>query len=201
MTKIKLCGLSRNEDIETANSLRPDYAGFVFAKKSRRFVTPQKALELKRQLAPGIQAVGVFVDENAETIASLLNNNIIDLAQLHGTETNEYISALKKLTAKPVIQAFCIKAKEDLALAEKSIAEYILLDSGAGTGNTFDWELLHDIKRPYFLAGGLHPENVRPAIQKLHPFAVDVSSGIEVNGIKSKEKMTAFVTAVKKEDI
>lgn len=200
MTKIKLCGLSRDEDIETVNILPPDYIGFVFAKKSKRFITPQKALELKKKLAPGIQAVGVFVDEDIEIAASLLKDNIIDLAQLHGKETNAYISALKKLTAKPVIQAFCITSKNDLALAEKSIADYILLDSGAGTGNTFNWELLHDIKRPYFLAGGLHAENVSTAIQKLHPFAVDVSSGIEVNGIKNKEKMTAFVTAVKKED-
>lgn len=200
MTKIKFCGLSRDEDIETANILHPDYIGFVFARKSKRFITPQKAFELKKMLASGILAAGVFVNEDIDTVASLLNGNIINLAQLHGTETNAYISALKKLTSKPVIQAFCITSKEDLALAEKSIADYILLDSGAGTGKTFAWELLHDIKHPYFLAGGLNPENVRSAIQKLHPFAVDVSSGIEVNGIKNKEKMTAFVAAVKKED-
>lgn len=200
MTKIKFCGLSRDEDIETANILHPDYIGFVFARKSKRFITPQKAFELKKKLAPDIPAAGVFVNEAINTVASLLNGNIIDLAQLHGRETNAYISALKKLTAKPVIQAFCITSKEDVALAEKSIADYILLDSGAGTGKTFAWELLHDIKRPCFLAGGLNPENVRSAIQNLHPFAVDVSSGIEVNGIKNKEKMTAFVAAVKKED-
>lgn len=200
MTKIKFCGLSRDEDIETVNILHPDYIGFVFAKKSKRFITSQKAFELKKKLAPGIQAVGVFVNEDIETVASLLNDNSIDLAQLHGQENNAYISALKKLTAKPVIQAFCMTSKEDLALAEKSIADYILLDSGTGTGKTFDWKLLHDIKRSYFLAGGLHAENVSTAIHKLHPFAVDVSSGIEVNGIKNKEKMTAFLTAVKKED-
>lgn len=200
MTKIKFCGLSRYEDIEAANSLLPDYIGFVFAPKSKRVITPQKAFELKKKLVPSIQAVGVFVNEDAEKIAYLLNNDIIDLAQLHGKESEAYISALKKLTAKPVIQAFCITAKEDLPVAEKSIADYILLDSGAGTGNTFNWELLYGIKRPYFLAGGLHAENVGTAIQNLHPFAVDVSSGIEVNGIKNKEKMTAFATAVKKED-
>lgn len=201
MTKIKFCGLSRCEDIETANMLHPDYIGFVFAKKSKRFITPQKASELKKRLAPDIQAVGVFVNENIETVASLLNNNTIDLAQLHGNENEEYISVLKSLTEKPVIQACCITAKEDLPFAEKSIADYILLDSGAGTGKTFDWKLLQDIQRPYFLAGGLNTENVGTAIQKLHPFAVDVSSGIEINNIKNKEKMTAFITAVKKEDI
>lgn len=200
MTKIKFCGLFRDEDIETANILHPDYIGFVFAKKSKRFITPQKAIELKKKLAPDILAAGVFVNEDIETAASLLNANIIDFAQLHGQENNAYISALKKLTAKPVIQAFCITSKEDLGFAEKSLADYILLDSGAGTGNTFNWELLQDMKRLYFLAGGLNPENVRSAIRKLHPFAVDVSSGIEVNGIKNKEKMTAFVAAVKKED-
>lgn len=200
MTKIKFCGLSRCEDIETANSLHPDYTGFVFAPKSKRFITPQRAAELKKMLAPSIQAVGVFVNENIELVASLLNNDTIDLAQLHGKESEAYISALRKLTAKPLIQAFCIKTREDAVLAEKSTADYILLDSGAGTGNTFNWQLLNDIKRPYFLAGGLHAGNVGTAIQKLHPYAVDVSSGIEANGIKNKEKMTAFVTAVKKED-
>lgn len=200
MTKIKFCGLSRYEDIETANMLHPDYVGFVFAEKSKRFITPQKAYELKKKLAPDIAAVGVFVNEDIETAASLLKDNIIDFAQLHGQENNAYISALKKLTAKPVIQAFCMTSNDDLALAEKSIADYILLDSGAGTGKAFDWKLLHDIKRPYFLAGGLNPENVSTAIQNLHPFAVDVSSGIEVNGIKNKEKMTAFIAAVRKED-
>lgn len=200
MTKIKFCGLSRWEDIKTANMLHPDYIGFVFAKKSKRFITPQKASELKKRLAPDILAAGVFVNEDIETVASLLNNNTIDLAQLHGNENEEYISALKNLTQKPVIQAFCITAKKDLPFAEKSIADYILLDSGAGTGKTFDWELLQDIQRSYFLAGGLNPENVSTAIQKLHPFAVDVSSGIEINNIKNKEKMTAFITAVKKEN-
>lgn len=200
MTKIKFCGLSRYEDIETANSLHPDYIGFVFTPKSKRFIMPQKAFELKKKLAPSIQTVGVFVDENIELVASLLNANSIDFAQLHGNENNTYISALKKLTAKPIIQAFRIHSREDLDFAGKSSADYILLDSGAGTGNTFNWELLHDIKRPYFLAGGLYAENVSTAIQKLHPFAVDVSSGIETNGIKNKEKMAAFISAVKKED-
>lgn len=201
MTKIKLCGLSRCEDIQTVNILKPDYIGFVFAKKSKRYITPEKATELKNILSPKIQAVGVFVNEVAETVANLLNSDIIDIAQLHGNENEEYICTLQNLTDKPIIQAFRINSKEDLAIAEQSKADYILLDSGAGTGKVFDWELLKHIKREYFLAGGLDCENVDTAIQKLHPYAVDVSSGIEVCGVKNKEKMTIFVDNVRKEEI
>ena len=105
MTKIKLCGLSRRCDIECANALCPDYIGFVFAKKSTRYVSPEKAKELKSLLSPDIKAVGVFVDEPIENIAKLLSDNIIDLAQLHGSEDEEYIARLKVLTDKPVIKA------------------------------------------------------------------------------------------------
>nr|MCR5584867.1 phosphoribosylanthranilate isomerase [Lachnospiraceae bacterium] len=100
----------------------------------------------------------------------------------------------------PVIKAFKIQTEKDAEEAEKSCADYILLDSGAGTGKVFDWELLKDIKRPYFLAGGLNPENVGDAIRLLHPYGVDVSSGLETCGLKDKNKMTAFKEAVGKEE-
>lgn len=199
MTKIKLCGLSRRCDIECANELCPDYIGFVFAKKSKRYVSPEKAKELKSLLLPDIKAVGVFVDESIENIAKLLSDNIIDLAQLHGSEDEEYIARLKALTDKPVIKAFCIKSENDIKSAENCKADFILLDSGAGTGRSFNWNLLENIDRPYFLAGGLYPENVETAIDTLSPFAVDVSSGIETDNFKDKNKMTAFVKAVRKE--
>lgn len=200
MTKIKFCGLSRPQDIETANALKPAYIGFVFAPQSKRYVTPEKALELKQLLAPEIQAVGVFVDEPPEQVAALLNKGVIDLAQLHGSEDEDYIWKLRKHTDKPIIQAFRIKTASDLAAAKRCTADYILLDSGAGTGTVFDWKLIANIGRPYFLAGGLSPDNAEDAVRMLHPYAVDVSSGIETDGKKDKTKMAAFAAAVRKGD-
>lgn len=199
MTKIKLCGLSRPEDVLAANELAPDYIGFVFWRKSRRFVDYDTAIELKKLLDPKIQAVGVFVDEEPDTVNRLLNRNIIDLAQLHGGEDESYINRLRRLTDKPIIKAFRIKTESDIQSAMNSTADYILLDSGAGTGSMFDWELLRGVNRPYFLAGGLSPDNAALAVRSLHPYGVDVSSGIETNGRKDKEKMAAFVVAVRKQ--
>ncbi len=199
MAKIKLCGLSRLCDIKAANELKPEYIGFVFAPKSRRYVTLAKAEILKQALDSKITAVGVFVDEAAETVAELLNIGTIDIAQLHGREDKEYIEQLRKLTDKPIIKAFRIETASDIADAEKSTSDYILLDSGAGTGTVFDWKLIQNIKRSYFLAGGLSPDNTEDAVTILHPFAVDVSSGIETNGLKDKCKMAEFVAAVRKE--
>ena len=198
MTKIKLCGLKRPQDIQAANELLPAYIGFVFAPKSRRYVHPDRAEELRRMLNPGIIPVGVFVNETPETVAALLDRGIIDIAQLHGKEDEAYIRRLRQLTKKPLIQAFRIDTPADVAAAQASTADYVLLDSGAGgTGTSFDWSLLQNIQRPYFLAGGLTPENVGGAVATLHPYAVDVSSGIETDGAKDKEKMTQFVRAVR----
>ena len=200
MTKIKLCGLSRPCDIETANELKPEYIGFVFASKSKRYITPEKAANLKRLLNPHIKAVGVFVNESPENIANLLNSGTIDMSQLHGNEDETYINQLRQLTGKPIIKAFRIETASDMETANRCSADYVLLDSGAGTGTVFDWKLIQGMKRPYFLAGGLGVENVESAMKLLHPFAVDVSSGIETDGAKDKTKMAAFVAAVRKED-
>ena len=198
MTKIKLCGLSRPEDIAAANEVNPDYIGFVFAPKSKRYVSPTQAAQLKQQLAPGIQAVGVFVKEDPETVVHLLEDGVIDVAQLHGGESEAYIRTLRQHTHKPIMQAFRVDTPADLEKAQASSADYILLDSGdGGTGETFDWSLLAGATRPYFLAGGLDPENVGGAVEKLKPYAVDVSSGIETDGTKDPEKMRSFVRAVR----
>lgn len=199
MTKIKLCGLSRPQDIEAANALAPEYVGFVFAAKSRRCVTPGRAAALKALLRPDIRAVGVFADEAPETVAELLASGVIDLAQLHGSEDGDYIRRLRALTDRPIIQAFRVRTAADVPPAAESPADYILLDSGAGSGETFDWSLLRNVRRPYFLAGGLRPENAAEAA-RLRPYAVDVSSGIETGGVKDREKMAAFVSAVRKEN-
>ena len=199
--KIKLCGLTRPCDIEAVNELQPDYIGFVFAKKSRRYVSPEKAKELKAMLAPGIQAVGVFVNEEPEQIAALFEAGTIDVAQLHGQESETEIRRLREVTDHPLIQAFRIDTEQDVERANASTADYVLLDSGAGgTGTVFDWDLLQAIRRPYFLAGGLDTENLGTVKAKLNPYGVDVSSGIETGGYKDKEKMTAFVAAARKED-
>ncbi len=200
MTKIKLCGLSRPCDIEAANQLKPDYIGFVFAPKSKRYVTPEQARALKQMLLPEIQAVGVFVNEDPQNIARLLRDQIIDMAQLHGGEDEAYIARLRQLTDQPVIQAFRVETARDLEKVEQSTADYVLLDSGAGTGKVFDWDLIQNITRPYFLAGGLDPHNVADAVKTRRPYGVDVSSGIETGGRKDKDKMAAFVAAVRKEE-
>lgn len=197
MTKIKLCGLSRPCDIETANRLKSEYVGFVFAPKSRRYVSAERAAELKRLLSPGIAAVGVFVDEAPEAVAALLRGGVIDIAQLHGHEDAAYIARLRTMTDKPLVQAFKIRSRQDAADAAKSTADYILLDSGAGSGEAFDWSLPEGIDRPYFLAGGLKAENVAAAVSALAPYAVDVSSGIETDGVKDAAKMEAFVRAAR----
>ena len=201
MTKIKLCGLTRAEDIAAANALQPEYIGFVFAPRSKRYVSPQQAALLRARLDPAIKAVGVFVNETPEAVASLLNTGIIDIAQLHGQEDETYIQRLRKLTNKPLIQAFRVTDVASLANAQKSPADLILLDSGAGgTGTAFDWTLLEKFERPYFLAGGLGPDTVGDAVKRFHPYAVDVSSGIETAGKKDPAKMAAFVAAVRKND-
>ena len=194
MTKIKFCGLRTLDDIYYANELAPDYVGFVFAPKSKRYVMPAQAEQLRNALSKKIRAVGVFVNENISTVAELLNNGIIDAAQLHGNEDDTYINNLRGVTKKIIIKAF---RSDNIAAADKSLADFILIDAGAGDGKTFDWSLIKNLRCEYFLAGGLNPDNVGDAIKILNPFAVDVSSGIETDGRKDFDKMTAFVKAVR----
>lgn len=198
MTKIKLCGMKRSCDIEYVNELAPEYIGFVFAKNSKRYIAPENAEVLRKQLNKEIIPVGVFVDEKIEVIADLINRHIIEAVQLHGNEGEDYINALRKLTKCTIIKAFRIESREVIMAANHSSADYVLLDSGGGSGATFDWSLIREIKRPYFLAGGLTPGNVKVAIAEFQPFAVDASSSLETGGFKDKRKMTVFVNAVRK---
>lgn len=196
-TKIKLCGMFRPEDIAAVNAARPDFCGFVVdCPRSRRSVSPEKAAELASRLDAGIQAVGVFVDEPKETIARLAKSSL-SAVQLHGHEDEAYIQELRELVDVPIWKAFKVRGAEDLAAAKKSAADRVLLDSGAGSGKTFDWTLLADVGRPYVLAGGLGPTNVAAAVELLHPWAVDMSSGIETDGVKDPAKMRAAVAAVR----
>ena len=196
MVKIKLCGLTRRCDIDWANELLPDYVGFVFA-GSRRRVTDEQAAQLRNILREDIPAVGVFVDEPIDHAAALVRQGVIQLVQLHGAEDEAYIQQLRRAVSVLVIQAFSVRSPEDILDAGKSSADFILLDHGAGgTGQAFDWSLAAALDRPYFLAGGLHPGNAAAAAE-LRPYAVDVSSGIETEGVKDRQKMIEFVRRIR----
>ena len=196
MVKIKLCGLTRRCDIDWVNELLPDYVGFVFA-GSRRRVTDEQAAQLRKLLREDIPAVGVFVDEPIDHAAALVRQGVIQLVQLHGAEDEGYIRELCRAVSAPVIQAFSVRSSEDIQAAGRSSADFVLLDHGAGgTGRAFDWSLAAALDRPYFLAGGLHPGNAA-AVAELHPYAVDVSSGIETAGVKDRQKMIEFVRRIR----
>ena len=197
MTKIKLCGLSRKEDILCANELLPDYIGFVFAKGSRRYVSSDDAKRLRELADSRIKTVGVFVDAPEEEVAALVREGIIDIVQLHGGEDREYIERIRCLGAKEIIKSFNISGSRDVEAAKATSADVILLDSGQGGGLVFNWEFIGDLRRPYFLAGGLDCDNVAKAIATLSPYGVDVSSGIETGGIKDPDKMRRFVMTVR----
>lgn len=201
MTKIKLCGLKSLNDIEIINKYNPEYIGFIFYKKSKRYIDYKTAKILKNALNKNILAVGVFVNEDINTVVKLLNQNIIDIAQLHGNESENYIKTLKKLTNKTIIKAFKVENALDIQKVKQSQADFVLLDSGTGgTGQTFNWSLIKNLERPYFLAGGLSIENIKTALDMLSPYALDVSSGIETSGKKDPEKIKAFIQTVRQHE-
>ena len=200
--KVKICGLRRSEDIDFANRLRPDVVGFVFAAGSRRCVTPEEALALKRRLDCGIVAAGVFVGDAPEAIAAIVAGGAIDAVQLHGPDGDEgRIAALRVLVpGVSLVRAVKVRSADDLAAAEASSADLVLLDAGAGDGVPFDWRLLseHSFNRPFWLAGGLTPENVAEAIRLARPCGVDASSGVETGGFKDFAKMQRFIAEARK---
>ena len=200
MTEIKICGLKREEDIRYVNRLRPEMAGFVFAKKSSRFLTQKQGAVLRKKLDPGILAVGVFADAPLELPAQYAAQGLIDVIQLHGSEDEDYITALRAAApGKEIWKAFQVHEPADLERAIVFPADRILLDSGQGTGRTFDWSLLRHFPRSYLLAGGLDPENLPTAIRTLHPYGVDLSSGVETDGFKNFAKIQAAVAAAREE--
>lgn len=194
--KIKICGLFRDEDIEYANQVRPDYVGFVFA-PSRRQISKEQARRFKQQLLPSIQAVGVFVNAPVEEVVTYLMDGIIDVAQLHGDETEEDIRYIKAVTKSQVIKAVKVQCSQEAEAWLDSEADYLLFDSGAGSGKTFDWQLLGDVNHDFFLAGGLQPDNLEEAMKRVPAFAVDISSGVETDGVKDLAKMQAAVQIVR----
>lgn len=178
---VKFCGLRRIEDIEYVNKLKPDFIGFVFA-KSKRQIDLEKAKMLKSNLDKSIKAVGVFRNDDIELIKSIIDSNLIDMIQLHGDESDEFISMIRKFTNLPIIKAY----------RDSDLCEYSLFDNiNPGEGVKFDWETIKSNK-PYFLAGGINLDNLNEAL-KLNPFCIDVSSGIETNGVKDYDKMCEFI--------
>ena len=200
MTKIKLCGLFRPCDIEYVNAVRPDWCGFIVNfPKSHRNRTPDQVRALRRGLAEGVVPVGVFVDQPVEDVAALLNDGTISVAQLHGHEDAAYIAALRAAApGHPVWRAFKVRGPEDLEAAGASPADLVILDNGYGTGETFDWSMAGGVARPFLLAGGLTPENIPDAIRLLHPYGLDISSGVETDKQKDPEKIRAAVAAARK---
>lgn len=197
-SRIKICGLTRPEDIAIANEILPDYIGLVFAPSPRQ-VSVERAKALKVLLDPSILSVGVFVNENIDKIVQLCISGILDMVQLHGDEDIKYIERLKEaIPQHPIIKAIHVKSKDDIDRVDLFPCDYFLLDSYkkgsyGGNGTTFDWSLISHISRPYFLAGGIHSGNVIDAVRQCSPFCIDVSSGVETNGIKDPEKMVEIV--------
>ena len=199
-TKIKICGLKCPEDIAYVNEAKPDYCGFIIEfPKSSRNVTGDQVRILIAELDKNIIPVGVFVNAAPERVEELLLDGTIRIAQLHGQEDDDYIRRIQKNTGSQVIKAFSVKAAQDIELALKSPADYILLDQGGGgTGQTFDWSLIPEIKRPFFLAGGLGADNLEQAVDTIRPYAVDLSSSVETDGVKDRSQILEAVSLVHK---
>ena len=209
MVKIKICGLRRLEDIEIVNKYKPDYIGFVFAESPRK-VSFEEARELSGLLSEDIVPVGVFVNEHMKLIVDLFKEGIIEIAQLHGDEDEKYIKDLKDKSIEetgkeiPVINA--IEIKDDIDFNDTvlkwrdSLSDYFILDSGKGSGKTFNWDLIDKdsefFKNSIFLAGGLNSENLTSAIEEFNPFAVDLSSSVETDGFKDEEKIKEIIEIV-----
>lgn len=190
MVKIKICGLRREVDVDYVNALKPDYIGFILTDGFRRSVDIESAKKLKSKLSPDIKAVGVFVDDDIDKINFCLDNGIIDLAQLHGNESPEYCDKIHG----DVIKVFKPDSFERI---DEYNTAYVLLDSGTGTGKSFDWSLIPSVDKPMLLAGGINAENLQEAISKVHPFGIDLSSAVEVDGYKDYDKIKEIMEIVK----
>ena len=199
MAKIKICGLSRDVDAEFVNAAKPDFVGFIIGVPfSKRNINLNRAERLRSLIDKEIPTVGVFIDYPIKDIAELVNRGIINIVQLHGSENEEYIKSLREIIPNTEIwKAFVIKSADDISKAEKSSADKVLLDSGTGCGKTFDWSAVSGINRKFILAGGLNSENIPKAVEQVNPWAVDLSSGVETNGVKDEEKIFKAINAVK----
>lgn len=206
--KIKICGLKRKDDIAYVNEAKPEFIGFVFAGTKRK-ITAEQARELKAELSKDIKAFGVFVNEPVENVADMVNEGILDVVQLHGDEDEKYILDLtNRISAETqIVKAIRVQTKEQVISAEKLPVSYLLLDAFSkkcygGEGLSFDHELIPNLSKPYFLAGGINLENVSSIIDGLKernialPYAIDVSSSVETDSVKDKDKIITLVNCV-----
>ena len=195
--KVKICGLKSETEIGIMNELRPDYVGFIFDPHSKKFIAPEHAKYLKSKLKRGILSVGVFVNEHIETVVRSIKIAQLDCVQLDGDESEKYINALKAtIKPVPVIRTFKIQRPVDTDRAIHSSADYIMLDGGEGT--PFEWSMTKIVERPYFLSGGLNPDNIYKALElKPQPFAVDVNTGVDANRMKDYRKVMKFILTVR----
>lgn len=198
--KIKLCGMFRDCDIDYVNEALPDYIGFVVMfPKSHRNIDLQTALRLRKRLDSRIKSVAVSVNAPIEKFAEFALSGAADMLQLHGNENADYIARLRELTSAPIIKAVIVKTAEDVRNAQNIDADFLLFDSGTGSGKTFDHSLIRrsEITKPFFLAGGLTPENLAQVAREVKPYAVDLSGGIETDKLKDREKILAAVKAAR----
>lgn len=201
MTELKICGLYRDEDIEYANELLPEYIGFViYYPKSYRSIDLFEAKRLREKLDKRIKVIGVFVNQHIELIKTAYREGIIDIAQLQGDENEEYIRTLKEKLGIEIIKAFTIKEEADLASALENSADILLFYVGLGEKNEElpkILERLKSVKRRYILAGGLNSSNVSAIVREIKPHIVDISSGVETDEKKDFEKMKEFIETVR----
>jgi len=201
MTFVKLCGLRSWRDAQAFNESGADLAGMILSSGFRRSITSGSARGIRQALRDEIPLCGVFVNAEIGRIVSYTEQGLIDVIQLHGQESNEYIDTVRvHCPLQKIIKAVVVKSAADIELANNSHADLVLLDGGTGQGNGFDYSLIEGMRRPYVLAGGLDSKNVAQVIRRLHPYGVDTSSGVETDGKKDPKKMAAFVNAVRKED-
>lgn len=201
---IKICGIRRSEDVGYVNLFLPDYIGFILAPGYRRTVDINDARYLAGKLSSRIKKVGVFVDQPAENAARVASYVGLDVIQLHGSEDNEYIKKLKRLTDLPVWNVFKVKNTEEVKKADESLADMILLDTyspdtAGGTGKKVNTDIIKDsgIKRDFIIAGGINCENVCSIINEVGPFGVDVSGGTETDGVKDMNKIAGIIKKVR----
>ncbi|MEC1176939.1 phosphoribosylanthranilate isomerase [Metasolibacillus meyeri] len=196
MTMVKICGLKTPEHVETAVQVGADFVGFVFAPSKRR-IAVEEAKELAKQIPTSVKKVGVFVNEDAETIRTIAEAVPLDYIQYHGDETNDFIQQI----GLPALKAFSVRNADDVKKAAAFGVDYYLFDAPGtdfrgGSGHTFDWSLLEEASIPsekVIVAGGLTVDNVAKAIQFVQPVAVDVSSGVERDGVKDSALIQAFI--------
>ena len=206
MTKIKICGITNKIDAVNASGLHVDMLGFVFYKKSKRYVEPSTAEDIINELPASIEKVGLFVDEGEGRVLEVAEDAGLTMLQFHGDEGPEYCSSFRE--RYKVIKAFRLKDKDDLKKINDYMVDSYLLDnfktdSIGGTGEPFDWKILKDfeILKPVILAGGLNPGNIGRAIKEIAPYGVDVSTGVERSpGKKDLNLMKKFVENVRKND-